>query len=112
MPRRVRVEGDRFHPRFPDGAEYVGREAPHLSRSPFHNPHRLEKPCKVPTCHGVVHERDECLRMFRAHLAEHPELVERARRELAGKDLACRCGLDEACHGDILLEICASAEFS
>lgn len=27
------------------------------------------------------------------------------RDELAGKDLACWCGLDEPCHGDVLLEI-------
>ena len=27
------------------------------------------------------------------------------RRELAGKDLACWCPLDEPCHGDVLLAI-------
>lgn len=27
------------------------------------------------------------------------------KRELKGKNLACQCGLDMACHGDVLLEI-------
>jgi hypothetical protein len=30
------------------------------------------------------------------------------RRELAGKNLACWCRLDQACHADILLEIANS----
>ena len=38
-------------------------------------------------------------------LAEHPELAEAARRELAGKDLACWCDPDELCHADVLLEV-------
>jgi Domain of unknown function (DUF4326) len=29
--------------------------------------------------------------LFRRYLADHPELVEAARQELAGKDLACWC---------------------
>jgi hypothetical protein len=28
-----------------------------------------------------------------------------ARRELAGKDLACWCPLDQPCHADVLLEL-------
>jgi hypothetical protein len=31
--------------------------------------------------------------------------VEDVRRELAGKDLACWCPLDQPCHADVLLEI-------
>lgn len=27
------------------------------------------------------------------------------RRELAGRDLACWCGLDQECHADVLLEV-------
>ena len=38
-------------------------------------------------------------------LAEHPELAEAARRELAGNDLACWCDPDELCHADVLLEV-------
>lgn len=31
--------------------------------------------------------------------------VDEVRRELAGKDLACWCALDEPCHADVLLEL-------
>lgn len=31
--------------------------------------------------------------------------VEQVRTELAGKDLACWCPLDQPCHADVLLEI-------
>ena len=33
------------------------------------------------------------------------ELVADIRRNLAGKDLACWCPLDEPCHADILLKV-------
>jgi Domain of unknown function (DUF4326) len=34
-----------------------------------------------------------------------PYTVEDVRRELAGRDLACWCPLDEPCHADVLLRI-------
>jgi hypothetical protein len=34
--------------------------------------------------------------------------VEECRREIAGRDVVCACGLDQLCHGDILLEIANS----
>lgn len=38
---------------------------------------------------------------FRAYLSDTPDLVERARRELAGRDLACYCAPDaEWCHAN------------
>jgi Domain of unknown function (DUF4326) len=49
--------------------------------------------------------RDQAVALFRRYLAEHPELVEAARQELAGKDLACWCRPGELCHADIWLEI-------
>ena len=49
--------------------------------------------------------RDQAVALFRRHLAEHPELVEAARQELAGKDLACWCKPGELCHADIGLEV-------
>ena len=35
--------------------------------------------------------------------------VEQIRAELAGKNLACWCKLDQACHGDVLLELANGA---
>jgi hypothetical protein len=74
----VRVEGDLYHGRVPAGAVYIGRACPGLPGSPFRNPFPVK-----------THGRAEALQLFRHHLVEHPELVEQAHRELAGKDLAC-----------------------
>jgi hypothetical protein len=84
-----------------------------------------------PDGHMTFHEirymtREECNELYRRALidptwgihlrdwtAEYdPDLkripwlkIEDARRELAGKDLACRCSLRSACHADVLLEL-------
>ena len=42
MSRRVKVTGDLFHGRIPDGAVYVGRAAPGLRRSPYANPYPVK----------------------------------------------------------------------
>ena len=51
---------------------------------------------------------EEAVARFRQYLADHPELVEAARRELAGKDLACWCKPGALCHADIWLEVANS----
>jgi hypothetical protein len=56
-PLRVKVAGDLFHGRVPDGVLYVGRAAPGLRRSPYANPF----PVKV---HGL----NESLRLYREWL--------------------------------------------
>ena len=48
---------------------------------------------------------DISLRLFRAYLCGHRNLVEAARHYLAGKNLACWCKLDAPCHGDVWIEI-------
>ena len=46
---------------------------------------------------------------FRWQLLNHPNVLgfteTEARAELAGKNLACSCPLDQPCHADVLLEI-------
>lgn len=96
--KRVRVQGDLFHGRVPDGAVYVGRSAPGLPANPWHNPHSVR-----------THGRKKALQLYREHLAAHPELIELARVELAGRDLACWCPLPaqddpDHCHAALLLE--------
>jgi hypothetical protein len=51
------------------------------------------------------HGLEQAIAMYRRHLADHPELVVAARRELAGKTLACWCPPGQPCHADILLEV-------
>lgn len=58
-----------------------------------------------------VHAVDnaEAVALFQAYLAEHPELVDAARRELRGKTLMCWCGPEVPCHADAWLEIANSS---
>jgi hypothetical protein len=92
-PRRVKVEGDYFHGRVPDGAIYVGRGAPGLPGSKWRNRYPVEQ-------YGL----DESLRRYEADLAGRAAEV---RADLGGKDLACWCPLDQPCHADILLAVAA-----
>ncbi|WP_309244253.1 DUF4326 domain-containing protein [Micromonospora parastrephiae] len=91
---RVRVQGDLYHPVVPPGAVYVGRQGFGLRRSPWANPFSLRKD-----------DRAEALRLYRQWLAGQPALVDRARRELTGKQLACWCRVEDACHADVLADI-------
>jgi hypothetical protein len=72
MSIRVKVTGDLFHGRIPDGCVYVGRQAPGLYKSRYANPY----PVKV---HGL----EESLRLYRLHAATFN--IQTLRRDLAGK---------------------------
>jgi Domain of unknown function (DUF4326) len=100
-PRRVQVTGDRFHPRVPDGAVYVGRAAPYLKRSRYCNPFTVKE-----------FGREEAVRLYREYLLTTPGLLAAARAELAGRDLACRCSPDSPCHADVLIELLANDDRS
>lgn len=114
MPRRLqrkRTAGWKA----PEGARYVGRG------SKFGNPNRI-----TPSEGGwsVVHDNGGAVGIFgvkadahrfavdayRHHLDTHPELVESARAELAGRDLLCWCAEGLPCHGDLLLAAAAGEE--
>jgi hypothetical protein len=86
-PRRVQLRRAKGW-RKPPGAVVISRP------SKWGNPYRVSD-------HGLP----EALALYRRHLRAHPELVEAARRELAGRTLACWCPPDRPCHGDILLEV-------
>ena len=56
-------------------------------------------------------DRVACVALYRRAL-ERGELSftpDDVRRQLAGRDLACWCPLDEPCHADVLLEIANAA---
>jgi len=93
-PRRVKVQGDLYHGQVPSGAVYVGRQAPGLRRSPLANPFPVGE-----------HGRDGAIALFHEHLLTTPGLLDAARAELAGRDLACWCKTTESCHADLLLYI-------
>jgi hypothetical protein len=77
----------------PPNTVYVGRP------TKWGNPYRWQDHAHHPNPLQVV------LALYRHYLAEHPELVETARHELAGKNLACWCDVAAPCHADVLLEV-------
>ena len=79
MPRRVKVEGDLYHGRVPAGAVYVGRGAPGLPASPFANPFSVK-----------TYGREDAIGRYRERLLSDPDLLDRARRELAGNSPGTR----------------------
>lgn len=58
-----------------------------------------------PTRWGNPFTGPDAVTQFRAWLDGQPELVERARRELGGHNLACWCALGQPCHADVYLEV-------
>lgn len=86
-PSRARVLNKRFSG-IPKGAVYIGR------------PTKWGNPFPV----GDFLDRESCLKAYRAWLESQPELIQDARRELAGKDLVCFCA-PKPCHGDILIQV-------
>lgn len=109
MPERVRVCGDLFHGRVPDGAVYVGRAAPGLRRSYWANPFRPGKvtPENWPAPFGgvTVVDQEHAVALFRELAYASPGYIEEVRQALAGRDLACLCRATQPCHADVLLEI-------
>lgn len=71
----------------------------------YGNHHRIGF-CQV--C-GVEHTRGEAIAEFRSEIEASPELQRKIREHLAGKNVACWCHLNEACHGDVLLEVANAA---
>lgn len=97
--QRVRVQGDLFHGRVPEGAVYIGRAAPGLPASPYANPF----PVKTFGLGVSLDSYDEYLR-------EYPNLVGRAVEEIGDDDMACWCKLGVRCHGDLLRAAMDAAE--
>ena len=79
---------NKHHKNAPADAVYIGR------------PGKWGNPFVI----GRGLSRKLVIEKYREWLASRPELVEAARRELAGKDLVCYCS-PSPCHGDILLEV-------
>lgn len=102
--RRVEVTGDLYHGQVPEGAIYCGRAAPGLPASPYANPHTVAKQRRTAcrACGARHRGPAEAVRAYAEDLAARPQLVERARRELVGQDLACWCWVGSLCHVDLL----------
>lgn len=102
MAEGVKVQGDLFHGRIPDGAVYVGRPAPWLPGSKFRNPYGVGR----AGLGGImVLDAEHAVELYEQRLVVRPDLVAAARAELAGRDLACWCALDRPCHRTVLLRV-------
>ena len=84
MPKVINKHNDVI----PPNAVYIGRP------SKWGNPFAIGKDAS----------REVVIEKYREWLFERPELIEAAKRELAGKDLVCFCA-PKKCHGDVLLEV-------
>lgn len=89
-PKRVQRKRSRGW-KMPEGAVYVGRG------TKWGNKYRLSDGWS----------REEAIQKFRADLfaGRLPCSIEQVQRHLRGKDLACWCRLEDACHADVLLEV-------
>lgn len=88
MPRRIRLRRTAGW-RKPAGAVVVSRPGP------WGNPFDVRE-----------HGRRAAVGAHRRWLLEQrPDLVRRARDELAGRDLCCWCPEDRPCHADTLIEV-------
>ncbi len=102
-PRRVRVTGDLYHPAVPNGAVYVGRQAPGLRRSEFANPFKAGRTAGSRDRAVFVRDSAHAVALYEAMVVVSGRLQARIREELAGRDLACWCRPDAPCHADVLL---------
>ncbi|MEU0671329.1 DUF4326 domain-containing protein [Streptomyces sp. NPDC006172] len=72
--------------------------------------HAFVHPDKTITWHLVKDATPEqAVAMYRGWLARRQDLAERARQELAGRDLMCWCPPGRPCHADVLLELANGA---
>lgn len=55
-------------------------------------------------CAPTPAARAEAVDRYAAWIMTRPDLLDAARRELAGFNLACYCPLDSPCHRDVLLD--------
>ena len=47
----------------------------------------------------------QAVEIYREDIMRRPRLIEAARQELRGKNLACWCPLHKSCHADVLIEV-------
>lgn len=79
----------------PKGAVYIGR--PSKWGNPFTHKEGTLAEFKVGS-------RDEAVDAYERWLLSQPDLVQRVRAELAGRDVVCWCA-PARCHGDVLVKV-------
>jgi hypothetical protein len=97
--------------RMPEGAIYVGRPGR------WGNPFRVGSTSERIAPHGIrvlgPHSpmtAQDAVESCRNWILADARLIASIRLELAGRDLACWCPLDQPCHADVLLELANPAK--
>lgn len=118
MPKRIQRKRTKGW-RMPEGAIYVGRP------TKWGNPYRwneyatMTQPDEDGDRYRVPEARRRTYAVIDFKAAMDPDYGfgigqypdhETIRRELAGRDLACWCPLDQPCHADVLLELANEAQ--
>jgi Domain of unknown function (DUF4326) len=83
----------------------VSRDRNGLPAQSVARPSKWSNPFKV-----AEHGRERAMALYRAHLTNALATGALDISELRGRNLACWCKLDEACHADILLEQIAHSD--
>lgn len=96
QPKRVQRRRTKGY-RLPSTAVYIGRG------SRWGNPFTVEE-----------HGREQAIALYREQMVEHKQRDPTGYRALLepliGKDVACFCSLEQACHGDVLLKLVSQLE--
>ena len=89
--------------RMPANTVYVGRP------TIWGNRYTAPEFFYVPGFSGTLtHARQACVDRFEYEMNAYFLFRERVKFQLAGKNLACWCPLDQPCHADVLLKIANS----
>ncbi|MFE5309738.1 DUF4326 domain-containing protein [Isoptericola sp. NPDC056605] len=101
-PKRIQLRRTKGW-RKPEGTIVVAR--PSKWGNPFRVGGRIDA-IDFRSAGVLIASRAEAVAYYRSHTATwRPDKVRAVQAELAGKDLACWCPLDQPCHADVLLEI-------
>jgi hypothetical protein len=101
MAERIQLRRTRGW-RLPEGAVSVARP------TRWGNPFVVGSPLSFPFSEmfgPIVRDRAHAVEIFTTYARITVGYEGLARRELAGKDLACWCPLSEPCHSAVLLEV-------
>lgn len=102
MPKRIQRKRTKGW-RMPDNAVSVCR--PGRWGNPFIVSQKMKPGTRSGASYITVPTIEDAVECFKIMMLENPEYIREARKELAGKDLACFCQLGQPCHADVLLDI-------
>lgn len=115
MPKRVQIKSRSEIEKLPPDTVYCGRPSEYGNPyAPIDYVESVKNLTGYNDCNiGVIKRlvRLYCLLDYKKYLDNNPDLIERIRQQLRGKNLACFCSLDVDCHADVLLYIANDSNY-